>query len=460
MSRVPAWLVAALDEMALFAIALYAAARLGHATRWDHSDGYLALRTAYWPFYVLDVVKPLWTARLVFPVAALALACLPLRAWLRREGSRRLTLAALVAGAWLFHVALAVAHLGLAHAFTDSFLRPGTEYWEDALLVGHDFLARYPAIPGLSIHGVTHPPGLALLLAGLRALGLRDAAPAEVVCSTFAALTALPLYGAARRLGGEAAARLAVPLFLFACSINAFAVLAMDVATMLFACVALYGFARALDGERAGGALLGAGLFAASLCNFVALMLTLTFVVLLAARWRGELRVVRALALAVAVFLVGYALLRVAFRYHPIDAFHQCLASYKDPRISMDRLRSRRAALLGVPLELLGALGLPLGAIAARAIGGALVRLLRWRDVRVALVVVAAAAPWMAGAALGSPRGEVEHSYLLFVPMTVLAAAIAAHEWYARGEAWVRYLVVPCLALQSILVEIYLSTYW
>lgn len=459
MNRERPWLGAALDEMALFALVLCFAARIGHLTDWDQTEGYLAVRTAYWPFYVLDVEKPLWTARLFFPVAAFAIACVPLRAWLRKEGNALTTLVALATSAWLFHVALAIAHLGLAHAFTDTFTREGLEYWQDVPLVHHGFLARYP-FDGLSVHSSTHPPGLALLLAGVYAIGLREPAEAELVCTFFAALTAFPLYGAARRLGGEGAARMAVAMFLFACSINAFAVLAMDTATMLFATIALYGFTRALDGEIIGGVLLGVGLFAASLCNFIALMLGLTYLVLLAARWRGERRVVYVLLLAVALFFGGYALLRIGFHYHPIDAFRRCLATYKDPRVSADMLRKRRGSMIGSPLEFLGALGLPLGALALRAIGGALVRLGRRQEIRVALVVVAAAVPWIVGALLGRPRGEVEHSYLLFVPMVVVAASIAAHDWYGRDDVWLRWLALPSLAIQSIVVEIYLSTYW
>ena len=103
-------------------------------------------------------------------------------------------------------------------------------------------------------------------------------------------------------------------------------------------------------------------------------------------------------------------------------------------------LRSKRGSKIGSPLEFLGALGLPLGAIAARAIGGALLRLGRAartrQDFAVPLVVLAGAAPWFVGAMLGRPRGEVEHSYLLFVPMVIIAASIAAHDWYERDDAW------------------------
>jgi methylthioxylose transferase len=447
-----------LVEMALFALALVLAWKLGRVTDWDNQELFLALRTPYWPFYVLKMKPPVWTARVVFPVAAFGIASVALRGRLRGGSGRVASLVFLVVSAWLFHLTLAIEHHGFALAFTDTFLRPGVEYWQDVPLVVHGFLARFPDVGDLSVHGSTHPPGLPLLLAGLDAIGLHDARDAELVCSTFAALTALPLYGAARRLAGEPSARMATALFLFACSINAFAVLAMDTATMFFAALSLYGMARALDGERTGAVLLGLGLFVASMCNFIALVLGLTFVLLLAARWPVERRVWRVLALAVALFFAAYALLWIGFGYRPVYTFRRCMVMFKTT--SVNRLRSRRAAHLGTPIAFLGALGLPLGALAARAIGGAALRLVRRESVRPALIVLAGAAPWIFGAAVSAPRGEVEHAYLLFVPMTVIAASLAARQWYVRGERWLRFVALPLLALQSILVEVYLSTYW
>jgi len=450
------WLAAAV-EVALFALALVLAAKLGRLTDWDNQQRYLALRTPYWPFYVLRVEAPLWTSRVLFPVAAFALATISVRGWLRGEGNRAAALVGVVVAAWLFELTLAVAHLGIVDALGDTFQRPGMEYWQDAVLVGKGFLRRFPEVGALSIHGSTHPPGLALLLAGLQKLGFTGARDAELVCSTVGAATAVPLYGAARRLAGEAVARAAVALFLFACSLSAFAVLSMDVVTMFLATTALYGLARALDGERWGGVILGAGLFAASMCNFVALVLPLGFVLLLASRWGDRRRALAPLALAVAVFFGAYLLLWAACGYRPFHVYRVCSQMLRG---SMDQLRPRGGSLLGSPLAYLGALGLPLGAAAVRAIGGAWLRLHRRQDVATALLVLAGAAPWLLGAALGKPRGEVEHAYLLFVPMTVIATATALRRWYHRGERWILRMALPLLAAQSILVEVYLSTYW
>src|SRR5262249_31608295 len=130
----------------------------------------------------------------------------------------------------------------------------------------------------LSQHGLTHPPALTVFLYWLQTwLHADTKLKAEVWCSVFSALTAMPLYGAARRLAGENAARMAVPMLLFCCSINAFAVLSMDTATMLLSAIALYGFARALDGDPLGGALWGVAFAIASLCTFTALTLSLSW---------------------------------------------------------------------------------------------------------------------------------------------------------------------------------------
>jgi hypothetical protein len=450
------WL-APIGELTAFALVLVAAAKLGSLTGWDNQRGYLALRTPYWPFYVLSLHPPAWSGRVVFPLLALVIAEVALRPWLGEQRGRRSALVAVAVAAWLFHLALAVEHLGVVAALSDTFERPGMEYWQDVALVHAGFLRHFPEIGALSIHGVTHPPGLTLVLAGVQALGLRDAHEAELLCSGAAALTALPLYGAARRLGGEAAARSATALFLFACSVSAFAVLAMDTVTMLLATIALYGLCRALDGEVIGGAILGLGLFAASLCNFVALLMPLSFALLILSRWSQRRQMVRPMAIGVAIFFAAYALMWLGFGYRPLHVLDSCAAML---RRSTDRLRSRNAALLGTPVAFLGALGLPLGALAARAIGGAVARLVRRRATATALVVLAGAAPWALGAALGKPRGEVEHAYLLFVPMMVIAAAVAAHQWYQRDGRWVARVAIPMLALQSIAIEVYLSTYW
>jgi hypothetical protein len=98
--------------------------------------------------------------------------------------------------------------------------------------------------------------------------------------------------------------------------------------------------------------------------------------------------------------------------------------------------------------------------LAAHAVGGALKRLPRKQDWTTTLLVLAAIAPPAVSTLLGAPRGEVEHAYLLFVPLVVMACAATAHRWYAREDRWLLTVVLPLLIVQSTLIEIFAETYW
>jgi hypothetical protein len=71
-------------------------------------------------------------------------------------------------------------------------------------------------------------------------LGAQSRPAGELVCSLAAPLTALPLYGAARRLTDETTARFSVALYLFTCSVTVFAILAMDLPRALLAIGVIY----------------------------------------------------------------------------------------------------------------------------------------------------------------------------------------------------------------------------
>jgi hypothetical protein len=445
-------------ELAAAALALCLFAWLGAITGWKGPPK-TAISTAVWPFY-FDTwfPRPVWTWRTVLPFCALLAAWWPLRQF--AAGDRRVAIfAALIVGAYAVHLGCGVERHGFERGLSFTFSRP-QEYWNDVRLVHAGFLAKFPDVGRLSQHGATHPPGLTLLLAGVAALGLRDRVGAELACSIACALSALPLYGAARRLADEGVARFAAALFLFTCSVTAFAVLAMDAWTMLFAALALYGFARALDGEMVGGAIWGLALAAATLCTLTAFTLGLTYAVVLVARWsslRGHSRKWRALACGPLAFLAFYGVLAIGFGYRPFHVFDFCWRAFA---ASDDARRSPWVALVGNPVAFLGSLGLPLTALAARAIGGAAVRARRREDLATCALVLAAALPPLACTLMGKPRAEVERIYLLFVPSMVLACAAAARRWYARSDRWLTHLAVPALVAQSILVEIFFETMW
>ncbi|HZS38203.1 MAG TPA: glycosyltransferase family 39 protein [Polyangia bacterium] len=450
-------------EVVLAAAALIFFAWLGAITGWKGAPK-TAISTAVWPFY-FDTWFPqaVWTWRALAPAAAFALAWWPLRQF--AAGDRRPWIfAALVAGAYAVHLGCGIERHGVERGLSFTFSR-GQEYWNDVHWVGAGFLARFPEVGGrLSQHGATHPPGLVLVLAAIVALGAKSRVAAELACSFACVLAALPLYGAARRLTDETTARFATILFLFACSVTAFAVLAMDSVTMLLAALALYGLARALDGDALGGALWGLALAAATLCTLTAFTLGLTYAVVIAARW-SELRADRrrwlALALGPAAFLGFYGVLALGFGYRPFHVFDFCWRAFA---ASDDARRSPAIALVGNPVAFLGSLGLPLTALCARSIAGAARRLARRTEFSTAMatvaLVLAAALPPAVCTLMGKPRAEVERIYLLFVPPMALAAAACARRWYARDERWLTWFAAPLLVAQSILVEIFFETMW
>jgi hypothetical protein len=415
--------------------------------------------TRFWPFYLSTWdTRTVWTWRALLPLAALAAALVPLRRWLGGEGDGRRALVALGSSAYLVHLGLGIQRYGVEEGLRHSFER-GFEYLADARLVGPGFLARYPEGVGpLSLHGATHPPGPILVLAAARRAGLTGVHGAEFLVSFAAVLAGLFLYGAARRLADEDVARCTLALFLFAGSVSAFAVASMDTVTMLLAALACYGFALALTGSVAGGALWGAALAAATLFNFLAAALTLTYAALLVARRAAlDRRRLTALAAGPATFFAAYALLALGWGYRPLHTFLWCWQRFT---VSPGAGGSAVVSLLGNPVAFLGSLGLVLGGLAGRAVAGALRRAWRREDPVTTSLVLAAALPVAVCMALRIPRAEVEHVYLLFVPAVVLGAAAAARRWYGRSEDWFSRFAVPSLVVQSVLVEVYVDTYW
>jgi hypothetical protein len=447
------------------AAVLLVVAGLAHLAGWDGPRKW-STSTAVWPFYLDTYDRSIvLTWRALWPVAALALAWLPLRQWASDDARRAglPMLVALVAAAWVYHLGVGFVRHGVEQGLTRTFYRTGLEYWGDIHFLFDDarhFLARFPDELGgtLSQHGASHPPGLTVLLWALTRIGARSSFAAELCCSTFGALSALPLYGAARRLADEDVARFAVPLLLFACSVVAFSVLAMDVVTMFFAALALYGFARALDGDGVGGILWGLAQAAATLCTFTMFMLSLTWAVLLIAR-RHQLdrRRLAALALGPAAFLAFYAVLHFGFGYRPVVVL---VSSMKSFAASDDSKRSLLRGVLGNPLAFLGSLGLPILGLAAHSIGGAVQRLRERTDLPTVALLLGAALPPAVCIALGKPRGEVEHVFLPFVPALMLGVAAAARRWYQRSFDWLCRFAVPALVAQSILLEVFFETFW
>jgi hypothetical protein len=232
----------------------------------------------------------------------------------------------------------------------------------------------------------------------------------------------------------------------------------MDVLTMLLATIALYGFARALDGEAWGGVILGLSLSAATMCSFIALMMPLGFAVLAWSR-RDKLsrEVIRAGLISVGVFVGFYLVLWIGFGYR---VFHVMASTMEALAADGAERRLRGRSMLRAPLAYWGSLGVGLTGLAVHATGTTL-RKLRGRALdAVAWLVLASIVPWLVPVLLGKPRAEVEHVFLLFVPLTTMAAAFAARRWYERDPQWVARVAVPLAVVQAIAVEVFYETYW
>ena len=449
---------------------LIAYARYGEHRRWTGEIGG-TLSTRIWPFHLETwpwTNEVTWTPRVWTSVGAALAALGASWLWLR---ARRQTLALilLLATSYGFHVAVNVQRWGLDDGLERGFQRP-SEYWQDAKLVDREFLPRYPNIEGLSLHGETHPPGYALFLAGLQRVGLSSPRRGALVTALFTPLTALLLYGIARRRISEEAARIALPLFLFSCSVSAFTIALMDMMNMACAALSLYGLVVVLDGDRRGtsvpGAILwGAGYALASLCTLTSLVLGLSYALLLVERirergWEGMPW--RALTLAAASFAAVYGTL-MAFGYRPIEV---ALALNRNFAASVNRKRNYWRGLFGNPVAFPGALGIPLLGLTAHALGTSLralaarLRARRWPEIDGARTWLAVAlAPFWVCLLLGRPRAEVEHIFMFLVPPLIVALAAAAVSWYRRGARWTLWVTGFAMA-QSILIEVYLDTGW
>jgi len=408
----------------------------------------LVASSLFWPFYVDTWFIPAdrWSLRALVPFAAMAALWPLFRRWLSAPRATLGLLIGLVVAAWAYHLSVGIVRHGVAEGLTFTFHRP-QEYWWDVHYVDSTFLAKFPDLR-LSQHGGTHPPGVILFLALIQKLGFTSMLWAELACTPLAALAAFPVWGAARRLGDEDIARWAVVLYLFGCSIVAFAVLSMDMLIVLLGALALYGFARALDGELIGGAICGLALAAASLCSFLALTLPLTWAVLL---WRKKPRPLAPVAVAVGVFIAFYAGLALA-GYRP---FHVLLACMDALAHSDDRTRSRWLALLGNPIAFFGSLGIAFTGLLAHAVW----RALKQRD-DTAWLVIAALLPVAVNTLLGLPRAELERIYMPFIHAAAIAAAAAARRWFNRDALWLTHVAAPLWVAQSVLIESLYETYW
>ena len=295
-----------------------------------------------------------------------------------------------------------------------------------------DFLAGFDRIaPALPTHPSGHPPGLLVTLDALRI----DSATGLAALTIGVGVLAVPLlYVLARRLLGDARARMAGILFVFSPAALLYSVTSADA---LYATLGIAA-AAALMARRPFARALGAlSLAVASFFSFALLAIGAWAVVL--TERRSGLRAAVPLAAASAAALAGfYLLLHAATGFDPVAALRAMHDRYY---YGIGGRRPYLFWLFGSPAAFLVALGIPIAWQAARSLA-------RGEATAIALAVIITAS-----SVLGYTKAETERIWLFMVPLACLSAAQSQSAGRLR-------LVLVLLGLQALAVELLFNTIW
>lgn len=337
-------------------------------------------------------------------------------------------------------VALGAARQGLAGLYSVFELgRPESANEYLPALPGFEFGTRFfldtfaEIGTSLPVHAIGHPPGL---LVTMHAIGA-DSAPTLAALTIGVGALSIPLtYLLARELLGEARARIAALLYLFAPSALLYGATSADALYATVALLAALPLAVALR-RPAAIAAGGPALAVASFFSYANLAVG-AWAALLAWQRLGPRRALvlaAGCALALALF---YAVLHLATGYDPIGVLEATNTVYREG------IASRRPYafwVFGSPTAFLVALGLPIAwlFLRAAALGDAVARAL------LAVLVIAAV--------LGFTKAETERIYQYLVPLACLAAASTLVPGRTR-------IVLGALAAQALAMELLLYTVW
>jgi hypothetical protein len=198
--------------------------------------------------------------------------------------ARRAIVCLLIAVPAVFTTNAAIAHVRAGRqSFVEPYSRPTLEYFHDVPLVADAplrFVRDYPALrPRLSHHAATHPPGGVLFLwVGSKVFGSSiDAAAWWSVA--FGALGVIPSFWLAHLIGGAAAARRLLPLYLLTPSLVLFGATSMDAVFLVFVVASLASGIAALGRPTPLRiAIAGAALWLAAFMTFAAIAVPMLLV--------------------------------------------------------------------------------------------------------------------------------------------------------------------------------------
>jgi hypothetical protein len=329
------------------------------------------------------------------------------------------------------------------------------------------FLRGYPRLmPELPMHCQTHPPGGVLFLWVVGQLFGAGPVPAAWATILASSLAVPAVYLLARDVLDEPAARLAAGFFILSPSIVMFSATLLDAVFAVPIVWSIYFLWKArasrptFYGALAGGAAAIAAMMTFS-ASFLGLWAATVFVLTaLAERERSRNTLVAWLA-AAATFAASYAALYAWSGYDPLATLAEAMTGQKRIMAGRghDSLRQDLHFALANLVAFLFCAGLPLVALWMRRV----VRLLRGGDRSrdrlfagsfvIALAIFDAAPLYTL---------EVEHIWLFLVPFLAIgAAAVAGKDDVPGGdEQAVGRLALVLLAVQTVLMEVFLETTW
>jgi methylthioxylose transferase len=377
-------------------------------------------------------------------------------AWQLAKRVRRVWVVVIICCLLAFVVNVMVARIDKGHAsIIEPFSRTRLEYFGDVPRVRDDpiqFIQDYHRInPRLSLHAGTHPPGAVVLLWCNSKLFGKSIEAASFAAIILGALCVVPAYGLVCAWLGNAIARRSLPMMLVTPSLVILGATSMDAVFLLFTLIAMWAGAVALGPTTSGVSRLirivwaGIALFIATFFTFASIVAVVWFVCVWLTRpnWRGAINIT-----SVGIVFVLVGLLAYAWGYDMPQVIAAAL--HRDHRAMGDSGASSMLLYfqwsVGNGLAFLFGTGLAISAAMLTQIVSPHARV---RRTAIAMVLTLLA---LSSSTLFSFETE-----RVWLPLAVTMVACGAS---SLRHARIRFLIVVLCAVQTLLTQYYLNTWW
>lgn len=336
------------------------------------------------------------------------------------------------------------------------------EYYASRNQVEPGSISNYIEImPGLSAFAREHPPGPMLFLWLLSKLGL-NIFWTSLAVALMGSLTLIPIFYAVKELFGGVPAKIAAILFIFVPGVILYSLTSMDIVYMFFAALAITMFIIALARTNLIWSLFfSLSLIVAFYMSFTTVFI-LPFLVLL---FLFNLKTITRPWLK-AVIMLGsfggiYYLMMLLLNYNAYEVAQKSLALQAESRVaSLSEGRTRLYAyhLFGNIVNFFVFLGLPLFFLVAKGLKFIVQSIKRYRAAY--SLLLCAVITWVAWDISGITYGEVARIWLLLIPIFIIAISAILPDLFPKQISWVVPLIITMMFVQTVIMEIYLDTYW